>query len=206
MRNHELAHRYTKSLIDVASETGHLEDVEKDMKGLKELCATSADFVLFLKNPRLHNKEKIQVIDVLFGGKTTNLTLLFLRLLVQKNREIYLPQIIDVFFENMDARNGVHTVKLTTAIAISDELQQKVLAKMQAETSLTNVRLKCFVDETLIGGLILEYDGKMVDASLRRGIRQLRERFEEGHIAIEPVNLQEYFQKTELVNGEPKLF
>lgn len=199
MRNHELARRYAKSLIDVACETGQLEAVEKDVKYLKDVCAASTDFVRFLKNPSLHHHEKMQVIEVLFKGKTTGLTLVFLRLLVKKHRESYLPQIIDVFFESMRVRNGVHVVKLTTAIAVSDALQQKVLAKVQAETRLSNLRLECFVDEGMIGGLILEYDGKMVDASLQKSLRQLAANFENVRLETSVEDWPEHVEQEDLV-------
>jgi F-type H+-transporting ATPase subunit delta len=191
MQNRLLAARYAKSLYGVAEETGQLAAVEKDVQYLKAVCQTSADFVLFLCDPRLRKEEKHRVLDALFTGKLMDLTRLFLRLLIQKRREKYLPEITEVFEEKRAARTGILQAKLTTAIPVSEETKNLFVGKLQAATGRASVRLVCVVEDRVIGGFILEYDGKLVDASLQKGIRRLKDRFDKARPVVKAMELKD---------------
>ena len=177
MPNPRLAARYAKSLVDLATEQNQLEAVYKDMQYLQSVCKNSPEFVSIMRSPVIKGDKKQNILNALTDGKISDITALFNKLLISKAREEYIPEIITAFLGQYNEMKGIHTVKLTTATAISEELKQAIVAKMKAETSLQNIELNTEVRESLIGGFVLEFNNNLVDASIERDLRDIKKQF-----------------------------
>lgn len=180
MPNPRLAGRYAKSLIDLAIEQNQLEKVYADMQYLKAVCKSSPEFVSMLRSPVVSADRKSKVLASISEGKISDLTILFNKLLISKTREEYLPEIITAFIGQYNQMKGIHSVKLTTATPVSEELKQSVIAKIKAETSLQNIELETEVKESLIGGFVLEFNNNLVDVSIERDLRDIKKQFSQN--------------------------
>ena len=98
MQNPRLATRYAKSLLDLAVERNSLEDTLKDMQLLTSICEQSHDFVVMLRSPVIPGDKKLNVVRLLLEGRNVSeLTQVFVNLLVAKGRESNLPEIAGAF-------------------------------------------------------------------------------------------------------------
>lgn len=177
MPNPRLAARYAKSLIDLATEKNQLEAVYADAAYLQALTKASKDFANLLRSPVIKADKKQSIIDAVAGKNISAITNAFTRLLVNKGRESDLPEIIEAFIEQYNAIKGIHKVRLTTAVPVSDELKNAIVAKTKAEAGLDNVELETKVDENIIGGFMLEYNNNLVDASILRDLNDIKKQF-----------------------------
>jgi F-type H+-transporting ATPase subunit delta len=177
MPNPRLADRYAKSLIDLATEKGQLEAVYADMKYLQAVAKASKEFVALLKSPVIKTDQKNSIITAVTKGKVSELTAAFNTLLVKKGRESDLPEIAFAFVDQYNAIKGIHRVKLTTAVPVSEELKKSIEAKVKVAQSLGTVELETAVDEKLIGGFVLEFNNKLVDASILRDLKDIKKQF-----------------------------
>ncbi|MFY7963625.1 MAG: ATP synthase F1 subunit delta [Chitinophagaceae bacterium] len=177
MPNPRLANRYAKSLIDLAVEKGQLEVVYADMKFLQAACKNSKELVSMLQSPIITADKKDKVLEAITAGKATEITTSFNKLLVKKGREFELPEIVEAYIEQYNAIKGIHKVKLTTAIEVSQELKQSIIEKAVKESGVNSVELETKVDTDLIGGFVLEFNNNLVDASIARDLRDIRKQF-----------------------------
>ncbi len=177
MNNPRLAGRYAKSLLDLAVERNQLSTIYDDMKSLQSICKSNKDFVAMLDSPVIKADTKEKIISAVLADKVSELTALFLKLLVKKAREYSLPEIIKAFLEQYNSLKNIHTVKLTTAVAISDDLQNAIVEKITANTSFKNVELETAVKDELIGGFTLEVNGTFIDASILRDLNDVKKQF-----------------------------
>jgi F-type H+-transporting ATPase subunit delta len=175
-----LAGRYAKSLIDLAQEQNQLDTIHADMISLQFLCKGSKDFLNLLRSPIIKADKKLAILEQAIFGKYQKLTSAFIRLLVQKGRESVLPEIAAAFIEQYNQINDIHQVKLITATPVSDEVKSLFAQKVKEATAVKKVELATEVNEALIGGFQLEFDGKLVDASLSRDLRNIRQQFEKN--------------------------
>jgi F-type H+-transporting ATPase subunit delta len=180
MPNPRLANRYAKSLIDLATEKGQLEAVYADMKYLQAVCKASKEFVSLLKSPIIKSDQKNTIISAVTTGKVSELTAAFNTLLVKKGRESDLPEIALAFVDQYNELKGIHRVKLTTAIAVSDELKKSIEAKVKGGQGFGSIELETVTDEKLIGGFVLEFNNKLVDASILRDLKDIKKQFSEN--------------------------
>ena len=177
MPSPRLAGRYAKSLIGLANEKNQLEAVYNDMLYLQEVCKASKDFVTLIKSPVINADKKLSALNAVTSGKIGELTTAFNRLLVTKGREDVLPEIITAFIDQYKVQKGIHTVKLTTAGPVSEELKNQIVAKVKEQAKVSNIELKTAVNEDLIGGFVLEIGGTLVDASIAYDLNKIRSQF-----------------------------
>ena len=60
---------------------------------------------------------------------------------------------------------------------MSEVLKAEILTKAIANTPLGNIDLETVVDKELIGGFILETEGKAIDASIFRDLKEIKMQF-----------------------------
>lgn len=175
-----IAHRYAKSLIDLAVEQNKLERVREDVQAFKE-ASTNKDFRAFIKSPIIHHTKKEQIIKTLFEGKFDTLTMSFLDILTRKGREEYLPEIAAEFIQEYKKIKHITTVRLTTATPLSEAAVNAVRTKLIDTTKTSdNIELMTAVDPDLIGGYVLEFDGNVYDASIKHKLVQLKDDFDDN--------------------------
>jgi F-type H+-transporting ATPase subunit delta len=174
--NPRLAQRYAKSLIDLSTEFKQLDVVQQDMTVLKAILK-NRDFVMMLDSPIIKSDKKNKIIGAITGDKVSKLTTTFLHLLCNKNRESNLPGIVNSFLSQYNILKGLHTAKLTTAAPISEDLYKSFVTKIKASSSFDHLNLETCVDEKIIGGFVLEMEGKLIDASILRDLNDVKKQF-----------------------------
>lgn len=178
MRNPRLASRYAKSLIDLAKEQGIVEKVYEDMLFLQILVKEHREFANLLKSPIVSIDKKDKVIEAVTAGRVTPLTAAFNKLLVSKGREASLPEIITSYINQYKELKGIHTVYLTTAAPISEELKNDIISQIRKTSSIQNIDLQSKVDESIIGGFILQTGDRLVDASIAYDLKEISRQFQ----------------------------
>ena len=177
MPNPRLAARYAKSLIDLSLEKGQLEQVYQDVLLLKTVFKGSKELINFLNNPVINSDQKLQVVKALDSDRTGEITKTFNRFLIRKGRESHLPEIVDAFIDQYKEYKGIYSVTLITAIPVSDEVKDIFIKRIKQEGRMKEVELISVVQENIIGGFILEGNGRRIDASVAYDLTQIKNRF-----------------------------
>ena len=178
MPNPRLAARYAKSLIDLAIEKGQLEEVYADMQWLHAVCKSNPDFVNLLRSPVITSDKKQKIITAVTDGKVGQLTKLFNQLLISKNRESFLPEVISAFISQYKIHKKIHIVKLTTAVPVGEAEKNAIIAQMRKTADMENIELETLVDEKIIGGFVLQTGDKLIDASISYDLTMIARQFE----------------------------
>ncbi|MCU7547483.1 ATP synthase F1 subunit delta [Chitinophagaceae bacterium LB-8] len=178
MPSPRLASRYAKSLIDLAQETGQLEKIYSDMMLLQGLTKSSKDFLNLLRSPIVKADKKIKIVDAVTDGRVSTLTASFNKLLITKGREAALPEIITSFINQYKELKNIHSVKLTTAVPVSDEIKRAIVTQLKNTSDMQNIELESLVNKDLIGGFTLQAGDKLVDASVAAQLKEVARQFE----------------------------
>jgi len=176
--NPRLSARYAKAVLDLAIEKGQLDAVYNDMLYLDAACRSSRELVNLLRSPIIKADKKGSILEAITAGKVSDITASFNRLLVLKEREAYLPEIVASFIEQYKVYKGIRTVKLTTATPVSEDVKLAVLGKLKTARNIQQVELHTQVDEALIGGFVLEIGDELVDASVAFELNNIRKQFQ----------------------------
>ena len=179
MEGTRAASRYAKAFIDLAIEQKSLEQAYTDMKYVADVCASTHEFVVFLKSPIIKTDKKQAVLKEIFNGKLSKVTDAYIQLITSKKREIYLAEIAHEFIEQYKEKNKILTAVVTTANGIDDSIRKKVMEIVKGVTT-SDVVLQEVIDKDIIGGFIIRVGDKQVDASIARKLNNLKRSFNEN--------------------------
>src|SRR4030067_482013 len=119
MRNVRVARRYAQALMSAVEGAGVLEQAAADMHLIEQAVKGSREFQLFLASPIISLVRKRTVMRELFGSRVGRATMAFLELLVTKNREALLGDIVDQFAALRDEKQGIVEVHVTSAVPLT---------------------------------------------------------------------------------------
>jgi len=176
MMQSRAAYRYALSLLSVAGETGRIDTVSNDIAMIEKMIGTSPDFALFLKTPVISTMKKKGVLEIILRDRVDPLTMNFLRLLATKKRESVLPEIIRQFYRLRDERLGILDVTARTAVPFTKNQEDDLVKRINRVTN-KKVRIHFIEDPSLKGGFTIQYDDTVWDASVRRQLESLRQKF-----------------------------
>lgn len=177
-----IASRYAKSLIELAKDQNKLDRVMEDIKGIKRMVG-NRDFLLMLKSPVIPDHKKSKVVSLLLGDKLDELTMRFFQLLISKQRDTYMPEIIEEFIEQYKELRNINTIRVSSAVKLDEATIEKIKAKVR-ELGLVNggqIEIVERINPELIGGFILEYKGYIYDSTVVQQLSKLKKKhFEEN--------------------------
>lgn len=173
MNDSKISVRYAKALLQTAVEQGCEDAVRTDAASLLDCIRESAELKAVLDSPVIADSKKLEILDTLFSGHCSKLTMDFLKVLVNNKREGFLKMICLDYLEFYANRKNIRRVKLTSAVEVSGDIKAKVIEI--AGEGASAVELTPVVDPGIIGGLIVQIDDKVYDASLKSQLAKIKE-------------------------------
>ena len=172
---------YAAALVDACKSSGALEQVHADMETLDAYVKANASVQGFLSNPTIVPEKKKEILKKI--GKEAgfhNFTSNFLNLLVDKRRENQIESIIAEFELLFCDATDTQVATVTSAVKLENEQQLMIAKKLQEMTGAKNIKLKPEVDESLLGGFVVQYgkDGSgFIDMSVKGQVDKLAQVF-----------------------------
>jgi len=167
------AHRvYAQALLEAAEEAGTVDKAREDLAGFVGAIDEVPELDALLRNPQIDPRAKSETVEAVLGG-TVDIVRNFIRLVIEKNRGGELREIGREFERLIAERERRLTVELTTAYELSDDEAQEITQQI-ARASGRPVDATRSVDESLIGGFVLQAGTMRVDASVRGRLERLR--------------------------------
>jgi F-type H+-transporting ATPase subunit delta len=183
MANLRIANRYAEALMTTAEELQILKKVSDDLTVIQHIIKESHEFLLFLKSPVIKKEKKQEVFKATFASSVQPLTIQFLSLLIEKEREDALPGIIEAFFRLQDEMLGIVHVHVRTAAELSQQQTSQLKQRFESY-SKKKVYIDLSLDKQLIGGFIARIGDTVFDGSVKQQLELLRKRFAEELIVI----------------------
>ncbi|MFZ5943921.1 MAG: F0F1 ATP synthase subunit delta [Bacillota bacterium] len=165
MNNKTVAKRYAQALLQIAQEKNAVDLYEKELNDV--LASINADDHLkhIWFSERILIDDKKQVFKELYANNLSEIISNFLYVLIDKNREEFLPDIFREFKKLADISRNIIDAEVRSAAALTDKDFNELQAKLSSMTG-KNVRMKVEIDPGLIGGLIVKIGDKVIDGSV----------------------------------------
>ncbi|MCB9223832.1 MAG: ATP synthase F1 subunit delta [Crocinitomicaceae bacterium] len=167
------ATRYATALLDLSIEMNLLEKVNADVMMLHDLCNSNKDLLAFFHSPIIQKRRKYEVYQALFNGKMDKMTIGFLNLITKNGRENIVPEIAESFIQQYRKHKGIVDVYVTSAVALEPKVKDAIVAKIKTSFK-GDVQLHESIDQTLIGGFVVNVDDKQIDASIKSQLTNLK--------------------------------
>lgn len=176
MADFRVASRYAKSLLDLSIEQKVVDKVQQDMQTFDDICQNNRVFYRMLRDPIISPHKKLKILDEIFSGKFHQITLSIFRLIMQKQRESYLPAICRQFLWQYNIYKGIETAEVTTTFPLNEDLRREFISIVKNMTG-KEIRLEEKVDKEILGGFVLKFNDRRLDDSLAGKLKELKLRF-----------------------------
>ncbi|HPT31308.1 MAG TPA: ATP synthase F1 subunit delta [Prolixibacteraceae bacterium] len=173
MNHSKINVRYAKALFSTGKEKGQIMTLHKDISGIYSLCSTSEEFNSLLDNPVISNARKKQIFLEIFKDKVSELTLHFVLLITENNREMELAGICRDFIDMVRNDQGILPATVTTAEPLSLSTLESIRKSLETETG-KSIELTEKVNPEIIGGLILRIEDQQYDGSIATQLEKIR--------------------------------
>jgi F-type H+-transporting ATPase subunit delta len=183
MNNHIIARRYAKGLLLALSKNNSIS-VEEQLKTMADLLEDTKDFARICEDPSFSAQERIAVIDkIALKTKIDESLHKFLILLINKGRLSLLPLIYEALTQLLDEQEGRLQVDIRSAIPLAESELNEITRNLAAIRHSKEVRAHNIIDESLLGGVRVEVEGLVFDASLKAKLSALKSKLlhEIGH-------------------------
>jgi len=169
-----VAGRYAGALLDLADEAGTTERVGVQLDTFAKALDESADLTRLVRSPVYSAEEQIKALDAVMPTLgVTGLAANALKLLAT-NRRLFLARDVTRAYRGLLAeRRGATTASVVSAEPLSPTQTQALSAALKAATG-KDVTIDAKVDPSLIGGLVVQLGSRMIDASLKTKLSQLK--------------------------------
>ena len=173
MTNQRVADRYAKSLLDLAVERKQLDVIKADVDGLLEM-AGNRDLALLLGSPVVNPSKKNAIMaELLDKAGADELTKTFVKVLINKGREVDLIGILGAFNNQYKTLKKISTVLVTSATPLG-EAELAAIRQQLIAGGHTDGENETKVDPAIMGGFVLEFGGKVYDASVAHKLHEIR--------------------------------
>jgi len=100
-------------------------------------------------------------------------------LIFLKGRSVAINEIIEAFNNKYRQHKGIQVVELTTAVAVSEDVKASISKALAGSRILQNktIELKEKVDPSIIGGLVVQVEDQLFDASIKHDLQHIKKQF-----------------------------
>jgi len=166
-----VARPYAQAAFDEACELGELKSWSDLLQSIAQ-AVINPEVRAIITSPRIIKSQLVELMVALSGGKFSEIQLNFIKLLIEGQRLILLPEIV-MLFEIMraEAEKNVDVV-VTSAFDLSEAQKQKIADALQKRMG-REIRLSCETERNLLGGVIIRAGDKVIDGSARTHLSEL---------------------------------
>jgi F-type H+-transporting ATPase subunit delta len=169
-------HRYSSALFQAAESDKNLEKVAVDSNNIIDLIKSNKDLQLFFESPVIKREKKLKIVDTLFNKKISQLSFEFIKLLINHNREGLIVNILENFLELKNDSEGKINAKVVSAVELDDKEKKNVKGKIDGFTGKNSIP-DFSEDIDLISGFTIQVKDVVLDASIKRQLENLRNKF-----------------------------
>lgn len=165
--------RYAKAIFSLAEEKNILDDIYNDFKLIINTVTPATELKNIITSPVIKASDKKELFENTFKNKINENTLVFLKFLIDKNRELYLVDIARYFEYLYRERNNIKEVVVTSVIPLNDETKNRI-SKIIENAYNCKVDLFNNINDKIIGGFIIKIKNEQLDLCAKSQLEQIR--------------------------------
>ena len=168
---------YAKALLEIGEDLGNLDEILDELRMVDSLVREKKNFRFIFQSPQVDRDTKTKMLRDVFGDGLSRITMNFLKVLIRKQRELLLNNVLEQFIYLRDISEHRVRVDVVSAVELPDEVREKLTHKLEIVTGKT-VIAKYDLDPSLLGGIKLRVGDLYLDGSVAGRIKRLKKSIE----------------------------
>ncbi len=170
----ELSREYGEGLYLLCVEENLAPQALEELTVLRSLFQENPDFCRLVSNHALSKQERVTILDQALRSQVHPYVLNFLKILCERGIFGEFSSCVEAYRTFYNRDNRVVEAVATTSVPLSGEQRSQLLEKLRAMTG-KQIQLTEKVDPAVMGGVLLEMEGKRYDNTLKHRLGQMRQ-------------------------------
>ena len=175
MKETVLARRYAKALFEIALERKMLGKVREELSAFSYLLEKDVSLRNFLFSPEHSRASQKKAVEKAFADRFSAVFFNFILVLLEKRRQSLIHDIMTAF----EVLHDRHLRKMRALAITAVPMDEKTLEQLRASLSKSmdmDMELQNRVDPEILGGVVIQVEGKVLDGSIRQHLLRMREK------------------------------
>ena len=165
---------YAVALFSLAEDTQTAVEYMDALYTVKQLLEENPEYIEFLSSPAIELSERIDSIEEAFGASMPEYVVSFLKLLCENGRVRTIYDCIEEFAVLVMASSNRTKAEISSAVELSVKQKEEICKKLEKLTGKA-IEPVYIIDESLIGGVKIDVDGKTYDGSIRHRLGEIKD-------------------------------
>ena len=165
---------YAEALFELAAQDGVIRETSDGVVTVVSALRQTPAYRDLLASPAIRKEDRIKALNEAFWGTVPEVLLALLRMMVSRGHISAVEGMARDYEELARGYRGESEAVVTSAVPLKEN--EMVILRQKLEKKLArNVILRCETDPSLIGGIRVEVDGRVIDGSLRNKLDEIKE-------------------------------
>lgn len=169
--------RYGQAIFELALEQGETDQWGLEMNAVAE-AFQDADFIALLKHAGVSAEDKRRATDAVLAG-VRPMVQNMVNLLVARGLADAIPEACREYQDLLDRQQGRQRVEITTAVPLEPAEVERITGFVAGLIG-REVVVTPHVDESILGGLVIQIGDRLLDGSAQARLNGLREQLNLG--------------------------
>ena len=165
---------YAEALFELAAGEQVLEETSAGLVTVISALRQTPEYRSLLASAAIGKADRLKALDDAFAGKVPNVLMGVLRMMVSRGHIGSLDNMAREYEELSRQFRGESTARILSAVPIRETEAMAIRTELEKRFGHTVV-VQCEVDPSLIGGIRVEVDGRVIDGSIRNKLEQIKD-------------------------------
>lgn len=170
----QISKEYANALFALAKESASQEEVFLSLHTVLNCFKQNPEYLDLLDSASIPKKERAEALSQAFSGAVNEWVLNFLQVLCAQGHIRAFEDCVREYQQLLDEEKKISTAQITSAVALSESEKERLKSALESKLG-HGVQLECGLDESLMGGIVVRVDGKVLDGSLKRRLGEWKE-------------------------------
>ncbi|MBO5425644.1 MAG: F0F1 ATP synthase subunit delta [Lachnospiraceae bacterium] len=161
---------YGNALFELALEENTLDSLYDEVNKLIDILKDNPDIIKLLAHPQIEKSEKKDIIENTFGKRVSDEITGLMIMVMEKGHITSIIDIFNYFIKQVKKEKNIGMASVTSAVSLSDSQKAAIEKRLIETTSYSTMEIEYAVDKSLIGGLIIRIEDRVVDSSIKTKI------------------------------------
>ena len=167
---------YAQAILAVASAESYAAQIEDEIYRFSQVLQSSEELKSTLSDASIPSTRRQQIVEDLLEGQATQTTVALVSMIVAAGMGGDIKAIADkVVGLGAESRDKA-VAEVYSVVDLSSDQQQRLAAALKSATG-KDVEMKVIIDESVMGGLLVQIEDEVIDGTVRTRLKQLREAF-----------------------------
>ncbi|MBR4515534.1 MAG: ATP synthase F1 subunit delta [Lachnospiraceae bacterium] len=158
---------YGEALFSLAVDEGRVDELYEEVLALIPILHENEDLMKLLTHPHIDMDKKKEVVEASFKGRISDDLTGMMILLTEKEHGSEIIHVFEYFLRRVKKHKNIGLALVTSAVPLSSAQKASIEMKLIETTSYKSVDVAYRVDPSLIGGLTIRIDDRVVDSSIK---------------------------------------